>query len=87
MLNYHSSITQKEYLEESKLFIKIIEKNLDDNFIFNKTVQQKIKIGFFSSDFKKHSVSFFLKDFVNNLDKKEFELNAFSNLDVSKNDS
>ena len=86
LLNYHSSITQKEYLEESKLFIDIIEKNLDDNFIFNKTVQQKIKIGFFSSDFKKHSVSFFLKDFVNNLDKKEFELNAFSNLDVSKND-
>ena len=31
-------------------------------------------------------LAFFLKDFVNNLDKKEFELNAFSNLDVSKND-
>ena len=82
LLNYYPLITQKEYLKESKLFVDIIEKNLNENFTFNISVQQKIKIGFFSSDFKKHSVSFFLKDFLNNLDKTEFELNAFSNLDV-----
>ncbi len=86
LLNYYPLITQKEYLKESKLYVDIIEKNLNENFSFNTSSQKKIKIGFFSSDFKKHSVSFFLKDFLNNLDKKEFELNAFSNLDVLKND-
>ena len=86
LLNYYPLITQKEYLKESKLYVDIIEKNLNENFTFNISAQQKIKIGFFSSDFKKHSVSFFLKDFLNNLDKTEFELNAFSNLDVLKND-
>ena len=49
--------------------------------IINK-IKQKIKLGFLSSDLRNHSVSYFLKDFIKNIDKKEFEIIAFSNLKI-----
>ena len=86
LLNYCPSVTQNEYIEQCKIYTNLIEKNLNDNFIFNKNHKQKIKLGFFSSDFKKHSVSYFIKDLIKNIDKNDFELNAFSNLNISNHD-
>ena len=86
LLNYYPFITQTEYLQQCKLYTALIEKNLNDNFNFNKNNQKKIKLGFFSSDLKKHSVSKFLKDLINNMNKEEFEISAFSNLVVSNHD-
>jgi len=86
LLNYYPFITQTEYLQQCKLYTALIEKNLNDNFNFNKNHQKKIKLGFFSSDLKKHSVSKFLKDLINNMNKEEFEISAFSNLVVSNHD-
>ena len=86
LLNYYPFITQSEYTEQCKLFTNLIEKNLNDDFIFDKSQNQKIKLGFFSSDFKKHSVSYFIKDLIKNIDKNDFELSAFSNLDIFHHD-
>ena len=86
LLNYYPLITQNEYIEQCKLYTNLIEKNLKDDFIFNKNQNQKIKLGFFSSDFRKHSVGYFLKALVKNIEKNDFELNAFSNLNLSNHD-
>ena len=86
LLNYYPLITQSEYIEQCKLYTNLIEKNLNDDFIFNKNQNQKIKLGFLLRDFKKNAVSYFRKDFIKNIEKNDFELNAFSNLNVSNHD-
>ena len=79
-LNYHPLIDQNEYLKQCRLYTSIIEKNIKNNFNYQKIKNQKIKLGFLSSDLRNHSVSYFLKDLIKNIDKKEFETIAFSNV-------
>ena len=53
-----------------KIIIDIVEKELDiknDKFKFDQENSDKIKISFLSADFKIHSVSHFLKDFLKKL--------------------
>ena len=84
--NYHSNISQKEYLLECEKYCKIIEKDINIEFDYKKNNSHKIKISFFSNDLRKHSVSYFLKSLLKNLDKNQFEITAFSNLDILHND-
>ena len=88
-LNYASGISQEEYMEECLKYTKIIEKKLNidnDKFEFIPNKNKKIKINFLSADFKKHSVSYFLKDLLNRLDKSIFEISLVSNLKVTQQD-
>ena len=69
-------------------YTKILESDLisvEPKKILNKN--KKIKIAFLSSDLRKHSVSFFLKDLFLNIDKDIFEVIALSNLNKNKEDS
>lgn len=84
-LNYQSSFDQKKYLEICKKFDDLPKINID-NFKKETQKNQKIKIGFLSADLKTHSVSFFLKDVVKYIDKKDFELHAISNLNLAEHD-
>ena len=84
--NYYSNISQKEYLLECEKYCKIIEKDINIEFDYKKNNSHKIKISFFSNDLRKHSVSYFLKSLLKNLDKNQFEITAFSNLDILHND-
>jgi len=84
--NYHSNTSQKEYLLECEKYCKIIEKDINIEFDYKKNNSHKIKISFFSNDLRKHSVSYFLKSLLKNLDKNQFEITAFSNLDILHND-
>ena len=62
-INYASNTSQEYYFSECRKYSKILEKDLTPNkkkIILDK--DKKIKIAFLSSDFRKHSVSFFLKD-------------------------
>ena len=86
-LNYASNISQEYYLSECLKYSKILEKDLiskEPKKIQNKN--KKIKIAFLSSDLKKHSVSFFLKDLLYNIDKKTIEIIALSNLPKKQED-
>ena len=88
-LNYTSGISQKEYMEECSNYAALVEKKLDienDNYEFNNKKNDLIRIGFLSADFKNHSVSHFLKDILNNIDKSKFNVNLISNLAVSEKD-
>ena len=89
-LNYASGITQEYYLSECKNYLKLLEtnKDLEDyNFNFKNLKNNKIKIGFLSSDFKTHPVSFFLKGLLLNLNKDKFEISLISNLHKSHYDN
>jgi tetratricopeptide (TPR) repeat protein len=59
-------------------------KNTVKEFSYSKNLK-KIKVGFLSSDFKEHPVSYFLLDHLENIKKNDFELFAYSNLN-SKDD-
>ena len=43
---------------------------------------QKIRIGYLSSDFREHSVSYFFQSVIKNHDKKNFEIFCFYNSDI-----
>ena len=82
--NYHSVINQTEYLKYCKKFDLLPNEKYKQ--IKKKNSQGKIKIGFFSTDFKIHSVSFFLENIISEMDKNQFELYALSNLAVDEHD-
>ena len=78
-INYHQNLQQDQYLNYCKKFDKISKPRSP---VKNKISKKKniINLGFFSPDFKIHSVSFFLKDVINNDDNKRFKFTGFSNL-------
>ena len=84
-LNYHYHYDQKKYLEFCRKFDKTI-KIETDNFKSNLIKNKKIRVGFLSADFKNHSVSLFLREILNKLDKTEFELFGLSNLQLTFHD-
>ena len=86
-LNYVSGITQEYYLSECLKHSKILEKNLVNDIAPIRNKNEIIKVAFLSSDFRKHSVSFFLKDLFLKFDKKKIETFALSTLDGDKQDS
>ena len=85
-INYHQNLQQDQYLNYCKKFDKISK---PPSPVKNKILKKKniINLGFFSPDFKVHSVSFFLKDIINEDENKRFKFTAFSNLPPSQYDS
>ena len=84
--NYISGIDQKSYLKVCEKYLKPFVNNIKYDTLSNSKENKKIKIGFLSGDFKTHSVSFFLKGLIPNINKEKFEIIFFSNLDISKHD-
>ena len=84
-LNYHYHYDQREYLEFCKKFDETLNIEAEE-FKAGSKKNKKIRIGFISADFKNHSVSLFLKEILNKLDKTEFELFGFSNLQSTFHD-
>ena len=85
-INYHQNLQQDQYLNYCKKFDKISK---PQSPVKNKILKKKniINLGFFSPDFKVHSLSFFLKDIINEDENKRFKFTAFSNLPLSQYDS
>jgi len=87
-MNYASNINQEYYFNECLKYSEILKKDLVPNkkkFFLDK--EKKIKIVFLSSDFRNHSVSFFLKDLFFYIDKKMFDVIALSNLGKDEEDN
>ena len=82
--NYHEKVNQIQYLDYCKKFDQLPNEKLKK--IKKKHPKGKIKLGFFSADFKIHSVSFFLENIISKIDKNQFELYAISNLEIDKHD-
>lgn len=89
-LNYASEVSQEEYFQECSKFTTMFEKKLaihEDKFKFDWKKNEKIRISFLSADFKTHSVAFFLKDLLEKINKKKFEVHLISNLKPFKLDA
>ena len=85
--NYVSGIDQKNYLKTCEKYLKPYVNNIKYNKLSSQKKNEKIKIGFLSGDFKTHSVSFFLKGLISNINKEKFEIIFLSNLEISKHDN
>ena len=86
-LNFFEHFNYNEFLEVIKKFKKNIPKlkfNFNQNIKKN-NLNKKINIGFVSGDFGIHPVSFFLIDLIDKINKKKFNLFAYSNSE--RNDS
>ena len=59
------------------LYIKEMAVNFNNNFIYKKKKEGKIKIGYFSSDFYSHAVSYLISRIFELHDKKSFILYGF----------
>ena len=86
-LNYTTNRSQSDYLKFALDFDRLPNINNNSLLKINKKIKKnRIKIAFLSPDFKTHSVSFFLKDILLKINKKDFEIFAFSNLEKSLHD-
>ena len=89
-MNYPSGLTQNDYLSECLKLNELINKNLKKKKFIklnsNKN-SDKVKLGFVSGDFRSHSVGLFLEKFIDKIDKKNFHLTGFSNLEISRQDN
>ena len=87
-LLYSENYDQKDYIKHALDFtkkIKIYNENEKKPLLLRHN--NKIKIGFITPHFDGNSIDGFLEDFLNNIDKKIFELNAFNlNLSDEKSD-
>ena len=78
--NYYKDWLQKDHFENaiinSKYFNKFKVKEIKE---INYKKNEKINIGFVSSDFEKnHPITFFIKNTIKYLDKKKFRISLFS---------
>ena len=84
-MNYPSEISQQDYYNECVKLGQTIDKYSKlPNFEKINVRNGKIKIGFLSGDLRNHSVNFFLKDVISKIDKKNFHITAFSNLELKR---
>ena len=89
-LNYANDISQKEYLNECFKYISVLEKKykLEKNSLkIENQNKKKIKLSFLSADFKTHSVTHFLKDLLEKIDRSNFEIVLISNLKIANHDT
>ena len=99
-LNYHSRLIAtslysfnhknlySNYINNFNLTLEKLKFNSSQNnnsFSFDK-FESKLKIGFLSSDFKRHPVGYFLLDHLDNIKKFGLELHGYSNLEERFND-
>ena len=78
--NYFYDWSQKNHFESAKInakyFSKLEVKKINNS---NHNQNEKINLGFVSSDFERnHSIIFFIKDTIKHLDKKKFRIHIFS---------
>jgi len=78
-LNNLNSISTKDRYEAHKRWDKIHKPLQVYNLLPKKTTNNKLKIGYVSPDFRRHSVSYFLEALFANHNHKKFEIICYSN--------
>ena len=85
-----TSLYSKKHKDFYKEYILIFSKLTNDftkntkNFFYDINIK-KLKVGFLSSDFKKHPIGYFLLDHLEKIKKNDLELHAYSNVDIKDN--
>ena len=85
-----TSLYSKKHKDFYKEYIRIFSKHSNNftkntkNFFYDTNIK-KLKVGFLSSDFKKHPIGYFLLDHLEKIKKNDLELHAYSNVDIKDN--
>jgi len=82
-LNYDENISPEKIMHEHLRWGEAISnaaKNNKKKIFSNNSNAQKIRIGYVSPDFRKHSVAFFFAPLLKNHDKKQFDIFCYSNV-------
>ena len=79
--NFHSSWDQEKIFSTAKKFISNVPiYNLDNLKLDQNVTNRKIRLAFLSSDiFEGHSITYFLRGLVKNINRNNFEIFAISN--------
>lgn len=87
-LNYVADLDPYFIFDEHQVNAKKLQTNLDFDSCQHSSVSiktsknQRIRVGYLSSDFREHSVSYFFQSIIKNHDNKKFETFCFYNSDV-----
>lgn len=74
-LHYHI-YDKKEVFEEHKKYAELCKTDLPQNYL-NTIEKRKLRIGYLSPDFKKHSVAFFIEPIIESHDREKFEIYCY----------
>ena len=88
LYSYNHKDLYNDYIKKfNSVLEQLIFKNTQNDKIFSfAKPENKLKVGFLSSDFKRHPVGYFLLDHLDNLKKFGLELYGYSNLDERLSD-
>jgi len=75
-LHYHV-YDKKEVFEEHKKYAAILSDVQTAKTYLNTKEERKLRIGYVSPDFKKHSVAFFIEPIIENHDREKFEIYCY----------
>jgi len=75
-MHYHV-YDRKEVFEEHKKYAEICKAEKVPTTYLNTTEKRKLRIGYVSPDFKKHSVAFFIEPIIENHDREKFEIHCY----------
>ena len=79
-MNYAPNFSQEDIYNAHKNWGLQIEKKVKKLIPEKITTDNKLRIGYFSSDFKAHSVAYFIEPILANHDLKQFEIYCYSNV-------
>lgn len=81
-LNYAVGISAEDVFKEHRQYGEFIESQREKYTHFANILEsrRRLRIGYVSGDFKKHSVSFFLEPILARHNKEQFEVHCFSNV-------
>ena len=83
-MNFSPSLNEKEIFEVHKTHARSIElENRKSKFANTPDSNRKLRIGYLSSDFRRHSVSYFVEPVLEHHDKNNFEIFAYYNHDIN----
>lgn len=77
-MNYHHKLSPLDIFNTHKSYGEIFDSPISNNLTIKKS--KKIKIGYVSADFRRHSVSYFLLPIFQCHDKKKFEVYCYSDV-------
>jgi protein O-GlcNAc transferase len=82
-LNYHWHLQAKEIFAEHRHWQTMHADSLSDHSLQHRTERQagkRLRIGFMSPDFRRHSVAYFLLPLLENIDRSQFEVVCYSDV-------
>ena len=84
-LNYSQGSTQKAIYSESRRWVRhcAVEVEPDVSRNVSRKVSSRIRVGYISPDFRRHSVGYFFLPLLENHDRDKFEIFCFSDVSVS----